>query len=52
MANWIGHVFRWNCLPKHILEGKVEEGMEVTGIQGRRRMQPPEHLQEKEDTEN
>jgi hypothetical protein len=26
--------------------------MEVTGIQGRRRMQPPEHLQEKEDTEN
>jgi hypothetical protein len=24
-ANWIGHVFRRNCLLKHVTEGKTEE---------------------------
>jgi hypothetical protein len=23
-ANWIGHVLRRNCLPKHVIEGKME----------------------------
>jgi hypothetical protein len=25
-ANWIGHIWRWNCLLKHITKGKIEEG--------------------------
>ena len=35
-ANWIGHSLRGNCLLKHIIEGKREGGIEVTGRQGRR----------------
>jgi hypothetical protein len=27
------------CILKHIIEGKIEEGMEVTGRRGRRRKQ-------------
>jgi hypothetical protein len=23
-ANWIGHILYWNCLPKQVIEGKVE----------------------------
>jgi hypothetical protein len=30
---------RSNCLLKHVVEGKIEEGIEVTGRQGRRRKQ-------------
>jgi hypothetical protein len=25
-ANWIGNVLRMNCLLKHVIEGKIEEG--------------------------
>jgi hypothetical protein len=28
-----------NCLLKHVVEGNIEGGIEVTGIQGRRRQQ-------------
>jgi hypothetical protein len=35
-ANWIGHIFRRNCLLKHIIEGKIG-GMGVTGTRGIRR---------------
>jgi len=24
-ANWIGHIFRRNCLPQHTIEGKIRE---------------------------
>ena len=38
-ANWIGHIFCRNCLMKHIIEGKIEGRIEVTGRQGRKRKQ-------------
>jgi hypothetical protein len=22
-SNWIGHILRRNCLPKHVIEGKI-----------------------------
>jgi hypothetical protein len=24
-AKWIGHILRRNCLPKHVVEGKIEK---------------------------
>jgi hypothetical protein len=30
-ADWIGHIWRRNCPIKHIIEGKVEERIEVVG---------------------
>jgi len=30
-ANGIGHVLRRNCLLQRITEGKIKEGIEVTG---------------------
>jgi hypothetical protein len=30
-ANWIGHILRRNCLLKHVIEGKLEGRMEMTG---------------------
>jgi hypothetical protein len=38
-ANWVGHVLRRNCLLKHVIEGKIEGRIEVTGRRGRRRKQ-------------
>jgi hypothetical protein len=38
-ANWIGHISPMNSLLKHITEGKIEQGLEVTGRKGRRRKQ-------------
>jgi hypothetical protein len=35
-TNWIGHILHRNCLLKHIIEGKVEGRIEVTGRPGRR----------------
>jgi hypothetical protein len=35
-ANWIGHILLRNCLLKHVIEGKIEERIEVTGRRGRR----------------
>jgi hypothetical protein len=34
-ANWVGHNWRRNCLLQHVIEGKVEEKIEVTGKGGR-----------------
>jgi len=36
-ANWIGRIFRRNCLLQRVTEGKIQGGIEVTGRQGRRR---------------
>jgi hypothetical protein len=30
-ANWIGHMLRRNCLVKHVIEGRTEREIEVTG---------------------
>jgi hypothetical protein len=38
-ANWIGHVLRRNCLLKHVIEGKIQGRIEVTGRRGRRSKQ-------------
>ena len=46
-ANWIGHIMRRNCLLKHVNEGKLEGGIEVTGRKGRRRKQLPDDLKER-----
>ena len=36
-SNWIGHIFRRNCLLKRVIEGKIKGVIEVTGTWGRRR---------------
>jgi hypothetical protein len=35
-ANWIGHILRRNCFLNQVIEGKIQEGMEVTRRRGRR----------------
>ena len=46
-ANWIGHILRRNCLLQRVIEGKIEGGIEVTGIQGRRRRKLLDDLKER-----
>jgi hypothetical protein len=46
-ANWIGHILRRNCLLKHVIEGKLEVRIEMTGRRGRRRKQLLDDLKEK-----
>jgi hypothetical protein len=36
-ANWIGHILRRNWLLQRVIEGKIKEGIEVTGRLGRKR---------------
>ena len=38
-VDWIGHIWRRNCLLKEVIERKVEERIEVTGRRGIRRKQ-------------
>jgi hypothetical protein len=38
-ANWFGHILCRNCLLKHVIEGKLEGRIEMTGRRGRRRKQ-------------
>jgi hypothetical protein len=46
-ANWIGHILRRNCLLKHVIEGKLEGRIEVTGRRERRRKQLLDDLKER-----
>jgi hypothetical protein len=46
-ANWIGHILRRNCLLKHVIEGKIEGRIEVTGRRGRRRKKLLDDVKEK-----
>jgi hypothetical protein len=46
-ANWIGHILHRNCLLKHVIKGKLEGRIEMTGIRGRRRKQLLYDLKEK-----
>jgi hypothetical protein len=39
MANWICHILRKNGFLRHVIEGKIEGRIEVTGGRGRRRKQ-------------
>jgi hypothetical protein len=46
-ANWIGHIWRRNCLLKHVTEGKIGRRVEVTGRRGKRRKQLLDDREEK-----
>jgi len=43
-ANWAGNITSWNCLRKHVIEGKMEESIEVTVGRERRRQQLVDYL--------
>ena len=45
--NWIGHILRRNCLLKHVIDGKLEGRIEMTGKRGKRRKQLLDDLKEK-----
>jgi hypothetical protein len=45
--NWRGHIWCRNCLLKHVIEGKAECRIQVTGRRERRRKQLLYGLKEK-----
>jgi hypothetical protein len=51
-VNWIGHTLRRNCLLEHVIEGKLQGRIEVTGTLGRRCKQLLNDLNKREDTGN
>jgi hypothetical protein len=46
-ANLTGHILRGNSLLKHVIEGKIDRGIKVTGERGRRRKQLVDVLKER-----
>jgi hypothetical protein len=46
-TNWIGHILRRNCLLKHVIEGKLEGTIEMTGRRVRRSKQLLDDLKER-----
>jgi len=46
-ANWFGHILRRYCLLQQVIGGKIKEGIEVTGRQGRRRRKLLDGLKER-----
>jgi hypothetical protein len=46
-ANWTCHILRRNWLRKHVIEGKLEGGVEATGRRGRRCKQLLDDLKKK-----
>ena len=51
-VNWIGPIFRRNCLLKHIVKGKIGRWVEVTEGRGIRRKQLLDDRKETEKTVN
>jgi hypothetical protein len=47
MHKGIGHIFRSNCLVKHVIGGKIEGRIEVTERRRRKRKQPLDDHKEK-----
>jgi hypothetical protein len=47
MANWIGHILHRNCLLQWVIEGKIKEGIGVTGRQGRKNRKLLDGLKER-----
>ena len=45
-VNRIDHILLRNCFLKHIIEGQIEETIEVTGRRGRRRKQLTDDLKD------
>jgi hypothetical protein len=45
-ANSIGHIWRRNCLLKHVLEGRIERRIQMAGRRGRRHEQLLDDLKE------
>jgi hypothetical protein len=45
-ANWICHILRRNCLLRHVIEGKIKGGVEVTGRRGRKCRKLLDYLKE------
>jgi hypothetical protein len=35
MNNWIDEILRRNCILKHVIEGNINGGIDMTGIRGR-----------------
>jgi hypothetical protein len=50
--NWIGHILHRTCLLKHVIAGRIETEIEVTGRQGRRRKQLLDDFGKRENTGN
>jgi len=46
-VNWIGHILRRNCLVQELIEGKIKEGIEVTGRRRRRSRKLLDDLKER-----
>jgi hypothetical protein len=46
-VNWIGRILGINCLLHRVIEGKIQEGIEVTERQGRRRGKLLDDLKER-----
>jgi len=46
-SNWIGHIWRRNCLLNHLTEGKIEGRIEMTARRGKRRQQLLDKLKER-----
>ena len=46
-ANWMGYILCRNCLLQWVIEGKIQEALEVTRRQGRRRRKLLDDLKER-----
>jgi hypothetical protein len=45
-CKWDGNILQRNCFIKHVIEGKIEGRIEVTGGRGRRRKETRDELKQ------